>query len=270
MLTRYRCLHVALGALMRYHDISRQHIPQDIGIAILNDAEFNEDDHPDGILSSNDKPRRFSKGKQTKEDRRVVREDPRVVLYDPHRKRRSGPGLVIDRLHVLFPKGTKFGDGEVRQLSVKQKYHINKNDPKLSAQLVWSDLPTNQFQTHMPAREKPKDRVDPHDAPFRSGINPFRLIEKTLGTDTMKVLEDLGAKTTIASNGDWELVVYCRVVVKYEDGELKFGWAVNSMGSKKRKRTKAAPVFLWEGDTTVWDGNHSEWIEEPQDTKMDG
>lgn len=229
-------LAVARGSLLRYDNISTQHLPSRYTYALLQDMYYDEDDHPDVMIQK----RRFDP--YGDEFYWATVKDDRVLSIS---KKDGTSKIVRDRLRIILPQGaTAAGNNPILQ-EITQDYYISIAEPGISATFVYITDNTRVIENG------PSRRPEDQDS-FHAGIHLWKTVEVSLQQHKHR-LQNLGFEKVYNSEGKKCWKVPATVIIKYKGGDnLRVGWEV------------VAPKYnlqMWSDGEVVWDAEHSEFIE---------
>ncbi|KAI5368161.1 Putative Heat shock protein 70 family [Septoria linicola] len=240
------CFPVAMGALMRYDNITTSTLPSRYGYAMLQRQEFDEDMHEDSCRRE-DRPN----GKEHVFRKKWVKPSP----YD------ENVYVVDDRLAIIIEKGTVLTPGHTFEYEGRLEYRLPFEDPVVNEEFVFL---TKRFEQNEMAKRF-DDEAESSDKAYvlRDGIHAWRSLRIPLEKEE---LSKYGFRTIeVDEEKFWLLNVKLSLRVIDQDIQIVFDFL---KPSKKRKLDEDdEPLDEFAGESafvkrdTIFEANHSEFVD---------
>jgi hypothetical protein len=200
------CLPVAIGALLRYNNITSSGLPTRYGYAMLQRQVFDEEQHSDSYYTEID----FDD-----EDRNVKQP---WVLPSPYDETID---IVDDRIVNIIDKGSMLAAGQV--VTQNLEFRVPCDDPRFSAEFVLLDkkFPNNVMSKVLVKGKMVKGKGREEDKyVFRKGVHPWARVSVPLDEEELKRHGFPVFKTE--DGKDWLLYVRVALQLVAEDISIKF------------------------------------------------
>ncbi|PPJ58630.1 hypothetical protein CBER1_03506 [Cercospora berteroae] len=233
------CFPVALGALLRYGNITTPALPSKYGYALLQRQPFDEDLHLDAYVDvegwEGDFERIFKPW---------VRSEPYGRDFD----------VVDDRIINIISKGQVLRPNQVVSQHVKQVYIIPCEDPRLTDDLCYL---TDTIENHQWAKRNKTDANGEYM--WRPGVHSWTSVNIPIKRSWLKgrgfeVIEENGEEF-------WQLSV--RVTLRYCEIDVEIGYdilkPVGWTGSGKVEEELPEDV-AFRVKETLWEASHSDFV----------
>ncbi|KAK4632789.1 hypothetical protein CLAFUW4_03797 [Fulvia fulva] len=248
------CQPIAMGALLRYGCVKSQSLPTKHGYAYLVREELDPEIHTDSCtVRANVK-----KLKRNDTAPRMIREIDREpwVLPSPFNDK---IWVVDDRLRIIVPMGTACDAGQ--EFEYKLEFYLRTTGPRSTGEFV---LLTEHFEEHDRAKDYKGKKNGKDWGVLREGIQPWVTVD---GVVDEKKLKAGGYKVITTENGEkfWKVPVKVVIEVREDCVPIRFdilepgGCEEDEEEEEEEEDFSGATVFTV--PDTVWDGNHTEFIE---------
>lgn len=238
------CQPIAVGALMRYDNITPSNLPVQYHYAMLERAHFDEVLHVDSYTTAED---------GTITQKPWVKRSP----YD------KNVDIVEDRLRIIIKKDTVLLPGQVTTADFQQWFFTPIQNPHISGEFVFL---TEDFKEHDSAMvfESEGRRGEEDKYKLREGVHAWASVVIDLRE---RKLEDYGYKITTVTTGQSRESFYevpVRAFIKnYAGNKMRVGYDI-LRPSKKRNADGDLADFQGRIAFTVidsvFDAKHSEFI----------
>ncbi|GIZ46641.1 hypothetical protein CKM354_000976000 [Cercospora kikuchii] len=234
------CFPVALGALLRYENITMPALPSKYGFALLQRQEYDEDVHSDAWYDL--------KGYDEDDIDRKTRP---WVMKEPYGR---GFDVVDHRIVNIIRKDQELRPNQVVSQPIDHIYNIPCDDPRLSDEFCYL---TKTFEDHVWAKTNKKDANGEYM--WKAGVRPWTAVNipidrRLLQGKGYKEVEDKGKKF-------WELSV--RLTLRYCEMDVKIGYEilkpVESRDGDSDAEEELPEDVAFRIEETLWDASHSEF-----------
>ncbi|EME47927.1 hypothetical protein DOTSEDRAFT_124252 [Dothistroma septosporum NZE10] len=232
---------VAMGALIRYDNITIPALPSQYGYAVLRRETFQANLHQDAYESEED-------WETEDADRRkfVTKSWVRSSPYDPDED------VVDDRIINIVPKGTKIVSDKTIEHKLQMEYYVPVDDPRITDEFVYLD---REFKDHERSRVV---RNEQETEEFRAGIHEWASVDIPLSGKKLKE----GGFELVEVNKEKHWKLNARVLLKCSGQDMRVGYQVLSpkgFEEGKEGEFKGTEAFVvWD---SLWEATHSEFLE---------
>jgi hypothetical protein len=184
-----QCYPVAVGALLRWENITNQDLPERYGYAILQQQYFDDecDEHKD------------SWSWDAQSESRITKPWVKASPYDPN------IDIVDDRVKTIIARGEQFKDSK----SVEMEFRIPVDDPHITAEFVYL---TRTFKDSEKSQRLP-NKIEKLEAEYArlKDVHDWAIVNVVLPRGK---LEGQGFEQVKLEDGDRRWVLNVRVVVR--------------------------------------------------------